>query len=113
MFFHRSSISNNGAISGGGLYFYKYQTALRLLLLIRSNRLSLLSLFVHSLSLSFRRLRLFFFAVSQFFIFLCRVSPARPAPAEFPQGWKAARVSGCSGAMQVAYPFWEVLWFVL
>jgi len=28
----------------------------------------------------------------------------RPAPAEFPQGRKAARVGGCSGATQVAYP---------
>jgi hypothetical protein len=37
-------------------------------------------------------------------LFLSRVSPARPAPAEFPQGWKAARAGSCSGAMQVAYP---------
>jgi len=28
----------------------------------------------------------------------------RPAPAESPQGRKAARVGGCSGATQVAYP---------
>ncbi len=33
-----------------------------------------------------------------------RVSPVRPAPIEFPQGLTAARVDGCSGAMQVAYP---------
>lgn len=38
-------------------------------------------------------------------VFLQRVSPVRPAPAEFPQGRKTARVGGCSGAMQVAYPF--------
>jgi len=43
-----------------------------------------------------------------FLLFLRRVSPARPAPAEFPQGWKAARAGGCSGAMQVAYPFFFV-----
>jgi len=28
----------------------------------------------------------------------------RPAPAEIPQGRKTARVGGCSGATQVAYP---------
>ena len=28
----------------------------------------------------------------------------RPAPAETPQSRKAARVGGCSGATQVAYP---------
>lgn len=33
-----------------------------------------------------------------------RVSPVRPAPAETPQSRKAARVGGCSGATQVAYP---------
>jgi len=38
------------------------------------------------------------------FYFCSRVSPARPAPAESPQGRKAARVGGCSGATQVAYP---------
>jgi len=27
-------------------------------------------------------------------LLLRRVSPVRPAPAEFPQGWKAARVGG-------------------
>ena len=39
-----------------------------------------------------------------FFLLLRRVSPARPAPVEPPQGRKAARVNGRSGAMQVAYP---------
>ena len=38
------------------------------------------------------------------FYFCRRVSPVRPAPAEFPQGRKTARVGGCSGATQVAYP---------
>ena len=38
------------------------------------------------------------------FYFCRRVSPVRPAPAESPQGRKAARVGGCSGATQVAYP---------
>jgi len=38
-------------------------------------------------------------------LFLHRVSPVRPAPAELPQDRKIARVGGCSGAMQVAYPF--------
>ena len=41
---------------------------------------------------------------SKIFYFCRRVSPVRPAPAESPQGRKAARVSGCSGATQVAYP---------
>jgi len=31
----------------------------------------------------------------------------RPAPAESPQGRKAARVGGCSGATQVAYPLFS------
>ena len=39
-----------------------------------------------------------------FFILLRRVSPARSAPVEPPQGRKAARVNSRSGAMQVAYP---------
>ena len=37
-------------------------------------------------------------------LLLCRVSPTRPAPFELPQGLIAARVKGCSGAMQGAYP---------
>ena len=38
--------------------------------------------------------------------YLCiRVSHIRPAPAELPQGRKAARVCGCSGAIYSAYPF--------
>ena len=43
-----------------------------------------------------------------FFILLRRVSPARSAPVEPPQGRKAARVNGRSGAMQVAYPLAEL-----
>jgi len=42
--------------------------------------------------------------IYKIFYFCRRVSPVRPAPAEFPQGRKAARVGGCSGATQVAYP---------
>ncbi len=38
-------------------------------------------------------------------LILQRVSLVRPAPDELPQGGNAARVIGCSGAMQVAYPF--------
>ena len=38
------------------------------------------------------------------YYFCARVSPARPAPFELPQGLTAARVLGCSGAMQSAYP---------
>ena len=34
-----------------------------------------------------------------------RVSHTRPAPFEFPQDRKVARVGGCSGAMYSAYPF--------
>ena len=34
-----------------------------------------------------------------------RVSHTRPAPSEFPQDRKVARVGGCSGAMYSAYPF--------
>jgi len=41
------------------------------------------------------------------FYFCRRVSPVRPAPAESPQGRKAARVGGCSGATQVAYPLFR------
>ena len=40
--------------------------------------------------------------------YLCarfRVSPTRPAPSQFPQVLTEARVRGCSGAMQIAYPF--------
>ncbi len=40
--------------------------------------------------------------------FCSRVSPVRPAPAESPQGRKAARVGGRSGATQVAYPLFMV-----
>jgi hypothetical protein len=36
---------------------------------------------------------------------LQRVSLVRPAPEELPQVRNEARVFGCSGAMQVAYPF--------
>lgn len=36
---------------------------------------------------------------NDFFLLLRRVSPARPAPVELPQGRKTARVDGCSGAM--------------
>ncbi len=42
--------------------------------------------------------------ISEKAVLLCRVSPARPAPFELPQGLTAARVEGCSGAMQGAYP---------
>jgi len=41
------------------------------------------------------------------FYFCRRVSPVRPAPTESPQGRKAARVGGCSGATQVAYPLFS------
>ncbi len=47
------------------------------------------------------------------FYFCSRVSPVRPAPAESPQGRKAARVGGCSGATQVAYPFFSFFYGVL
>ena len=46
----------------------------------------------------------FYLVQEVFFILLRRVSPARSAPVEPPQGRKAARVNGRSGAMQVAYP---------
>jgi len=36
---------------------------------------------------------------SYYYLFLQRVSLIRPAPTEFPQDWKVARVGGCSGAM--------------
>ena len=36
--------------------------------------------------------------------FCARVSPTRLAPFELPQGLIAARVGGCSSAMQGAYP---------
>ena len=53
--------------------------------------------------------KLFFNLVQEvFFILLRRVSPARSAPVETPQGRKAARVNGRSGAMQVAYPLAEL-----
>jgi hypothetical protein len=38
------------------------------------------------------------------------VSLVRPAPAELPQDRKVARVGGCSGAMQVAYPFLSIIY---
>ncbi len=39
------------------------------------------------------------------FLYFCRrVSPVRSAPAESPQGRKAARVGSCSDAIQIAYP---------
>ena len=52
----------------------------------------------------------FFFCLVQndFFLLLRRVSPARSAPVELPQGRKTARVDGRSGAMQVAYPLAEL-----
>ena len=34
-----------------------------------------------------------------YYLFLQRVSLIRPAPTEFPQDRKVARVGGCSGAM--------------
>ena len=43
-----------------------------------------------------------------FFILLRRVSHTRSAPVEPPQGRKAARVNGRSGAMYVAYPLAEL-----
>jgi hypothetical protein len=45
-----------------------------------------------------------FCRLTQKYYFCRRVSPARHAPFEFPQGLIAARVEGCSGAMQGAYP---------
>ena len=50
----------------------------------------------------------FYLVQGVFFILLRRVSPARSAPVEPPQGRKAARVDGRSGAMQVAYPLAEL-----
>ncbi len=41
----------------------------------------------------------FYLEQKVFFILLRRVSPARPAPVEPPQGRKAARVNSRSGAM--------------
>ncbi len=41
----------------------------------------------------------FYLEQEVFFILLRRVSPARPAPVEPPQGRKAARVNSRSGAM--------------
>ena len=46
-----------------------------------------------------------FFVYENFIYFCARVSHTRPAPSKFPQGRKAARVGGCSGAMYSAYPF--------
>ncbi len=40
-----------------------------------------------------------------FFTPLCRASLLRPAPFELPQGGNAARVEGCSGAIEGACPF--------
>ena len=37
-------------------------------------------------------------------LLLWRISPVRLAPFELPQGLIAARVVGCSGAIQGAYP---------
>ena len=50
----------------------------------------------------------FYLVQGVFFILLRRVSPARSAPVEPPQGRKAARVDGRSGAMYVAYPLAEL-----
>lgn len=48
----------------------------------------------------FRKKRLEkFWRLTQKYYFCRRVSPARHAPFEFPQGLIAARVEGCSGAM--------------
>jgi hypothetical protein len=38
-------------------------------------------------------------------IFALGISSARLAPCQLPQGLTAARATGCSGAMQSAYPF--------
>ena len=46
-----------------------------------------------------------FFVYENFIYFCAWVSHTRPAPSKFPQGRKAARVGGCSGAMYSAYPF--------
>ncbi len=44
-------------------------------------------------------------------IYLCPGKPARPAPAELPQGRKAARVGSCSGAM-FGLPFFFQAWIL-
>jgi len=45
-------------------------------------------------------------------LYFCRwVSLVRPAPTELPQDGNVARVCGCSGAMQVAYPFFYFFFF--
>jgi len=54
---------------------------------------------------NFRKKMILFLSNGKEVLLLHRVSPVRPAPAEFPQGRKAARVGGRSGATQVAYPF--------
>ena len=46
-----------------------------------------------------------------FFYFCGGVSLVRPAPAKLPQDRNVARVGGCSGAMQVAYPFFNEIYF--
>ncbi len=51
---------------------------------------------------------LFYLERMVFFILLRRVSHTRSAPVEPPQGRKAARVNGRSGAMYVAYPLAEL-----
>ena len=45
-------------------------------------------------------------------LLLYGVSPVRPAPAELPQDRKVARVGGCSGAIQVAYPFFYRIYYL-
>ena len=40
-----------------------------------------------------------------FFVQEYGVSPARPAPSQLRQDRKVAAAGGCSGAMQIAYPF--------
>jgi len=52
------------------------------------------------------------FDLPKTFVLLQRVSLVRPAPAELPQDGNVARVSGCSGAIQVAYPFFMPKHFV-
>ena len=53
-------------------------------------------------------LMVFYLERKVFVILLCRVSHTRSAPVELPQGRKAARVNGRSGAMYVAYPLAEL-----
>jgi len=47
------------------------------------------------------------FAEQHLFLPLWRASLLRPAPFELPQGGNAARVEGCSGAIEGACPFFS------